>query len=279
MRVNVYAEEMTERVEIIAKEIDGQQFTGLRIYLELPATVNGQQYQGPFMHRPGDDDSSAVTFWGKRDLRVVLRKALDELDKHYAASASPPRAPGASAQNVTVGVESGPGQSIDICERLLFIRAMIGKMCSQGRPPAMTIPADPARDEDLLITDIADEAAAEIRRLRAEARPVKVELDGVLSLLIERNGKVDQTSDVVFQVRELLAVERRAGIEAAAMAARGAKLPDDCIWGRDALEQFDFGKQRAEAAIRALVDAPADGVVPDPWSPAAINALGAINER
>ena len=85
MRVNVYAEEMTDSIEIISKEIDGQSFTGLRIYLHLPATVGGQQYQGPFMHRPGDDDSSAVTFWGKRDLRGVLRKALAELDQHYAA--------------------------------------------------------------------------------------------------------------------------------------------------------------------------------------------------
>jgi hypothetical protein len=84
MRVNVYAEEMTDRIEIIGKEIDGQIFTGLRFYLELPATVNGQQHQGPFMHRPGDDDSSAVTFWGKRDLREVLRKALAQLDAHYA---------------------------------------------------------------------------------------------------------------------------------------------------------------------------------------------------
>jgi hypothetical protein len=84
MRVNVYAEEMTERIEIISKEIDGHNFTGLRLYLELPATVGGQQYQGPFMHRPGDDDSSAVTFWGKRDLRTVLRKMLAMLDEHYA---------------------------------------------------------------------------------------------------------------------------------------------------------------------------------------------------
>jgi hypothetical protein len=83
MRVNVYAEEMTERIEIIAKEIEGTTFTGLRLYLELPATVNGQQYQGPFMHRPGDDDSSAVTFWGKRDLREVLKKMLAKLDEHY----------------------------------------------------------------------------------------------------------------------------------------------------------------------------------------------------
>ena len=85
MRVNIYAEEMTDKVEIIGKEIDGHVFTGLRFYLELPATVNGQQYQGPFMHRPGDDDSSAVTFWGKRDLREVLRKALVMLDQHYEA--------------------------------------------------------------------------------------------------------------------------------------------------------------------------------------------------
>jgi hypothetical protein len=90
MRVNVYAEEMpdTPRVEIIEKEIDGQKFTGLRIYLELPVTRmrnNGlvEQVSGPFMHRPGDDDSAAVTFWGKRDLRVTMRRALELLDAHY----------------------------------------------------------------------------------------------------------------------------------------------------------------------------------------------------
>ena len=36
------------------------------------------------MHRPGDDDSSAVTFWGKADLYDVLKKALGLLDEHYA---------------------------------------------------------------------------------------------------------------------------------------------------------------------------------------------------
>lgn len=93
MRVNVYAEEITERIEIISKEVDGQVFTGLRFYLELPVTTpivtNGEhhgytQHRGPFMHKPGDDDSSAVTFWGKHDLRTVLRKALSELDDYYA---------------------------------------------------------------------------------------------------------------------------------------------------------------------------------------------------
>lgn len=103
MRVNIYAEEMTDRVEIITKTIDGIRFTGLRLYLELPVTVGGcgshrsdegptvhapvngraAQVAGPFIHRPGDDDSAAITFWGKRDLRDVLRKALEMLDRHY----------------------------------------------------------------------------------------------------------------------------------------------------------------------------------------------------
>jgi hypothetical protein len=116
MRVNVYAEEMTDRVEIISKEIEGQKFTGLRFYLELPVTVPpdlkvkgwsphlidggdgikevvvGQDVpcvslKGPFRHHPGDDDSAAVTFWGKRDLREVLRKALAMLDAHYESDA------------------------------------------------------------------------------------------------------------------------------------------------------------------------------------------------
>jgi hypothetical protein len=38
---------------------------------------------GPFIHRPGDDDSSAVTFWGKQDLRTMLRSALQLLNDHY----------------------------------------------------------------------------------------------------------------------------------------------------------------------------------------------------
>ena len=93
MRVNVYAEEMTDRIEIISKEIDGARFTGLRFYLYLPVTYPHEtprdglreQIRGPFLHREGDDDSAAVTFWGKTDLRDALRKALVLLDEHYAA--------------------------------------------------------------------------------------------------------------------------------------------------------------------------------------------------
>lgn len=89
MRVNIYAEEMTNKIEIITKEIEGTKFTGLRFYLELPVTLNNpdgitvSQFQGPFMHHPNDNDSAAVTFWGKQDLRNILRKALLMLDEHY----------------------------------------------------------------------------------------------------------------------------------------------------------------------------------------------------
>lgn len=89
MRVNVYAEEMTQRVEIVSKQADGQTFTGLRFYLELPVTAGNATHRGPFLHHPGDDDSAAVTFWGKRDLREVLAKALGLLDEHYAALDAP----------------------------------------------------------------------------------------------------------------------------------------------------------------------------------------------
>lgn len=107
MRVNIYAEEMTDKVEIIAKEIDGHQFTGLRLYLELPATVAGKQYQGPFMHRPGDDDSSAVTFWGKKDLRKMLIKALAQLNAHYETRAHE-AAPAALGENILEYAPPGP---------------------------------------------------------------------------------------------------------------------------------------------------------------------------
>ena len=92
MRVNVYAEEMTDRVEIVEKE----GFTGVRFYLELPVTRNVrihpvghtgiihevEQVRGPFMHGPSDDDSAAVTFWGKHQLRESLQLALRLLDEH-----------------------------------------------------------------------------------------------------------------------------------------------------------------------------------------------------
>lgn len=90
MRVNVYAEELTDRCELVRKVTEDGEFVGVRFYLELPISVpSGSGHRittrGPFIHKPGDDDSSAVTFWGKQDFRKVLRKALEMLDNHYEA--------------------------------------------------------------------------------------------------------------------------------------------------------------------------------------------------
>lgn len=120
---------------------------------------------------------------------AVSRWMEDWIASQPTESASPPRVPGASAQLAREGVQSGPGQPTDIVERLERIRSMIGKMCREGRPPAMTVPADPTRDEDLFIADAADEAAAEIRRLREQVK-----------------------------------TERRAGIEAAAQVAANIEV-------------------------------------------------------
>jgi hypothetical protein len=88
MRVNVYAEEITSRVEVITKEINGVKFHGVRFYLELPVTTKHPHggntiTRGPFMHHEDDDDSSAVTFWGKKDLRLALKRAIKLLDEFY----------------------------------------------------------------------------------------------------------------------------------------------------------------------------------------------------
>lgn len=90
MRVNVYAEELTDQVEVPVKP----PFVGVSFHLELlasfidgrPATkrdkVTATQMQAPFIHRPGDDDSAAVTFWAKdrERLRQLLQTALDALN-------------------------------------------------------------------------------------------------------------------------------------------------------------------------------------------------------
>lgn len=85
MRVNIYAEEMTDRFEIVTKEVDGVKFTGLRMYLYLPVTHGQVELRGPFIHKAGDDDSSAVTFWGKTDLRDILHNALNVLEAYYSS--------------------------------------------------------------------------------------------------------------------------------------------------------------------------------------------------
>jgi hypothetical protein len=89
VRVNVYAEEITQRIEIVEKN----GFTGIRFYLELPVTVpvagGVTIHRGPFQHHQGDDYSAAVTFWGKKDIRQAFVRAIKALDNHYAGHHGP----------------------------------------------------------------------------------------------------------------------------------------------------------------------------------------------
>jgi hypothetical protein len=75
MRVNVYNEEITDRIELVEKTVEdtGEKFYGVRFYLASP----------PELHRKnqGDDDAPSVTFWSDKPdrnrVRNILSKALD----------------------------------------------------------------------------------------------------------------------------------------------------------------------------------------------------------
>lgn len=84
MRVNVYSEELTKRIQIVEKDTNAGRLTGIRIFLELPVTTQTGTghliHKGPFKPNPSDDDSSAVTIWGTpSQLHDVLATAISEL--------------------------------------------------------------------------------------------------------------------------------------------------------------------------------------------------------
>jgi hypothetical protein len=77
MRVNVYGEELTDRIELISKEVDegGEVYTfyGMRLWLRFP----NQEW---WIHRKVggvmDDDSSAITIWAptQEALQEIINK-------------------------------------------------------------------------------------------------------------------------------------------------------------------------------------------------------------
>jgi hypothetical protein len=59
MRINVYAEELTDEVELLTKTVNDEKFGertfyGVRLYLASPDVLHDD---------PEDDDRSAITFW------------------------------------------------------------------------------------------------------------------------------------------------------------------------------------------------------------------------
>jgi hypothetical protein len=82
MRVNVYEDEQTGRVEPTARCANGTLFKGIRLSFCFP---QGNQTQ-TITHGKGDDDTPAVTFFFSENqhykglLRKVLKEALRLLD-------------------------------------------------------------------------------------------------------------------------------------------------------------------------------------------------------
>lgn len=61
MRINVYAEELTEDTELVTKTVTDEEFGertfyGIRFYLKSPSALH---------HSTHDDDRSAITLWVK----------------------------------------------------------------------------------------------------------------------------------------------------------------------------------------------------------------------
>ncbi len=74
MRINIYNEELTDRVEPTTKVANTVTFTGIQFFVGEPVE-----------HTPGDDDTPAVTFWFSDEyrrglLRTAFKKALALLD-------------------------------------------------------------------------------------------------------------------------------------------------------------------------------------------------------
>lgn len=76
MKINVYNEELTERVELLPKTAanTGAKFYGLHFFLLSPSELH---------HGKGDDDSSAVVLWGDspEKLLALLSKATAEVQR------------------------------------------------------------------------------------------------------------------------------------------------------------------------------------------------------
>lgn len=84
MRINVYAEEITEEVQIVGKRAStGRDFYAVRLMLESSPKLH---------HAETDDDRSAITFWIPSDrtgwkpgdgakLRALFRYAIAAIDR------------------------------------------------------------------------------------------------------------------------------------------------------------------------------------------------------
>lgn len=78
MRINVYAEEITNEVEIVRKTVNQQLFYGVRVFLKSPPELH---------YGTSDDDRTGITFWvpWTKASGNDPRPTLDMLEKMFQA--------------------------------------------------------------------------------------------------------------------------------------------------------------------------------------------------
>lgn len=79
MRINVYAEELTNETEVVTKQVDGRTFYAVRLFLKSSEALH---------FNANDDDRSAITFWvpwinggNKHELLITMMHALVDCAK------------------------------------------------------------------------------------------------------------------------------------------------------------------------------------------------------
>ncbi len=103
MRVNIYGEELTNRIEVVTKQVEEGEgiertvytFYGLRFWLKFP---NQPWWVHRKVDQVEDDDSTAVTFWDTslEELEGRFREAIGVLQANGSkfstgVPSSPPR--------------------------------------------------------------------------------------------------------------------------------------------------------------------------------------------
>jgi hypothetical protein len=89
MRVNVYGEELTDRIELVEKQVieagtsGVYTFYGLRLWLKFP---NQDWWLHRKVNNDIDDDSTAITIWApsKEKLALMLKRMESVLEGNYA---------------------------------------------------------------------------------------------------------------------------------------------------------------------------------------------------
>ena len=87
-------------------------------------------------------------------------------------------------------------REIPFLDRLTMGQSMIGEMCSDGRPPRMTIPVQ-WNDEDMYISTTLKDAMSEIETLRKKVERYEEVLRSIARGESSKGGMMQDAIDVI----------------------------------------------------------------------------------